>query len=82
MVKIVFANDQYKTIKSVLARRVYLEQDNPVCERCGQSTEEGLQYVTTGRCTRSDPGGDKKCLCLCGDCAENRGAAYGECFND
>ena len=69
-----------------MERRQYLEEDeeNWVCERCGQLSEEGLAWLETGRCTRSDPKGEK-CVCMCGWCAQNMskgGYLYGKVVSD
>ena len=57
--------------------RAYLaaDDDHWACERCGQTSEEGLAVVQTARRTRADPA-SKKCFMLCGWCMENKTAGY------
>ena len=60
---------EYETL--VKERRKLVDADQWVCERCGQTTEDGLCIVMSGRCTRSDPQG-QRALCLCGGCIEGK----------
>lgn len=76
-------------ITRVKDRRKYLlaDEDNWACERCGQTSEEGLAVVQTARRTRSDFQKDK-CFMLCGRCIDNQGRGgggvglYGAVVND
>jgi len=66
-------------IARVKDRRKYLEanEDNWACERCGQTSEEGLAVVQTARRTRLYPN-KEKCFVLCGYCIENQGMGMGK----
>ena len=73
-------------IRRVKDIRAYLaaDDDHWACERCGDTSEEGLAVVQTARCTRSDPNA-KKCFMLCGWCMMNKGKfvyLYGNVVSD
>ena len=62
--------DQYPRM-SVKERRKHAdEEDGWICDLCGETNEECLVMVTTGRVTRSNPSGDGKVVCLCNVCHE------------
>ena len=64
--------DKIKYVTVVKERRKLVDADVWVCERCGQTSEDGLCVVTTGRCTRSDPHGQRE-LYMCSSCFEGTG---------
>ena len=69
-----------KDIRAHLA----VDDDHWACERCGQTSEEGLAVVRTARRTRADPNAEK-CFMLCGWCMRNKGECvylYGDVVND
>ena len=61
--------ERVERVARVKERRKLVDAEQWVCERCGQTSEEGLCIVTTGRCTRSDPHGERE-LFMCGGCLE------------
>ena len=71
LVEIVFFGLKKKMPRflSVQQRRALGEDDGWVCDSCGDTWEECLVTWATGRCTRSDPNGDKVVI-LCDLCAE------------